>query len=197
MTGNVNFPSPDVSLATITALVNDFEIKHLAAQGGGVAQTQAQDEAELVLDNNMRILANYVTRIADGDTVKITSAGFAPSKTELSPENPPAKTENLQLTQSLEAGTIHIQCDKVENAKGYITIVTDNPSPSVSVNEDMVVLLVPPANPSQYIYITQASTSRKSIISGLKSGSRYYVKKYAFNARGKGADSATVSIFAP
>ena len=207
MTGNANFPTPDVALATITTAVDDLETKHLAAQGGGAAQTAAQDASEEALDELMRDEAGYVTRIADGDVVMITSAGFAFTQTELSPVAIPDKVKNLTLKHSDQIGTILTTCDPVENAKGYVTVITDmQNAPITEQNESIVFetaaapapLAAPPSPaPSAGFVLFNADTFRKTIFKGLKSGTRYYVFKYAFNAQGTGTNSDVISIVAP
>ena len=203
MTGNVNFPTPDVPLATLTTAVDDLETKHLAAQGGGAAQTQAQDASEEALDELMRDEAGYVTRIADGSTVIITSAGFAFTQTEPSPVAVPAKVEKLKLTHSDQAGTIITTCDPVEGARGYVTVITDMQNAPITVNSGSVIFQsaatpgAPPPSAGSVFLLFNADTFRKTTFSGLKSGTRYYVFKYAFNAQGKGTNSDVVSIVAP
>ena len=61
MTGNANFPDPpgpDVDLGDWGASATDLETKYNAAQGGGPAQTELQDAAELV----HRMLAELAPR---------------------------------------------------------------------------------------------------------------------------------------
>lgn len=206
MTGNSNFPTPDVPLATITTAVNDLETKYLAAQGGGTAQTAAQNASEEALDDLMREEAGYVTRIADGNVVIITSAGFTATQTEPSPVAAPAKVQNLTLKHGVQPGTILTNCDSADGAKGYVTIITNTPNAPISVNNGSVVLqtgnapspLPVPAPIGQNLFMLfNANTFRKITFSGLTSGTRYYVFKYAFNAQGKGADSDVISIIAP
>ncbi|MBI4929846.1 MAG: hypothetical protein HY841_03725 [Bacteroidetes bacterium] len=205
MTGNPNFTTPDVPLATITTAVDDLETKFNAAQGGGPAQTAAQNASEEALDDLMREEAGYVTRIADGDVVKITSAGFTATQTEPTPAAIPAKVENLTLKHGDQSGTILTNCDVVEGAKGYTTIITDNASAPLTVQNGSVVLQMGATSPipvpvpvGQNLFLLfNAATSRKASFSGLTSGTRYYCWKYAFNSKGKGADSDVVSIIAP
>ncbi|MBI4929812.1 MAG: hypothetical protein HY841_03550 [Bacteroidetes bacterium] len=206
MTGNANFPTPDVALAIITTAVNDLETKFNLAQGGGPAQTAAQDASEEALDDLMREEAGYVTRIADGDVVKITSAGFTATQTEPSPIAIPDKVQNLILKHGSQSGTILTTCDPVEHAKGYVTVISDNATAPITVNNGSVVLQMAtapspipvPAPVGQNLFLLfNASSSRKALFSGLTSGTRYYCFKYAFNSKGKGADSDVVSIVAP
>lgn len=90
----------------------------------------------------------------------------------------------------------------MEGAKGYVTIITDNATAPVTVQNGSVVLQMGggpgPVPVGQSIFLLfNADTSRKAPFTGLASGTRYYVWKYAFNANGKGADSDVISIFAP
>ncbi|MBK5285292.1 MAG: hypothetical protein JJE25_07790, partial [Bacteroidia bacterium] len=119
MTGNANFTTPAPPLLTISAAALDLEKKYNLAQGGGPADTIAQNAAEEVLDDLMRDEADYVDDVADGDPVIISSGGFTPTQTEPSPVQKPAKAENLKLKHLDQPGSISTVCDKVENAKAY------------------------------------------------------------------------------
>jgi len=192
MTGNANFPTPDVPLVDITAACLDLETKYNLAQGGGPADTAAQDAAELVWDDLMRKEAGYVDRIADGDVVIITSAGFSPTETILTPSLPPAKPENLKLTHGDQPGKILTSCDRIENAKGFVTIITSDPNATVTlVGEDAHIRVTTGE------VIIHSSTSRKSAHGMLSSATRYNVRKYAFNTAGRSSDSEVSSIVAP
>lgn len=197
LTGNANFTTPEPSLAEITDACNDLETKYNAAQGGGPAQTTAQNQSEKVLDERMRKLANYVTRIADGDVVIITSAGFTPTQTEASPIGAPDKVENLTAKHGEQAGTIHTNCNVAKNTKGYVTIITNSSTLPLVTTPDGVLLQSAAAIAAGIFLLVNSSTSRKTTFNNLVSGTRYFIRKYAFNAAGKGADSDVVSIVAP
>jgi len=192
MTGNANFATPDPALASITAAALDLENKHLAAQGGGPADTIAQNAAEAVLDDLMRDEADYVDDIADGDTVIISSAGFTPTQTENTPVQKPGKPENLKLKHLEQPGSIGTVCDKVENAKAYATVISIAADGMVSVSGEDVVI-----RGEAVMVIVNVSTNRKTTHSGLTSGTKYYVRKYAINAAGRGPDSDVIPIVAP
>jgi len=189
MTGNANFTTPDVPLATITTAADDLETKYLAAQGGGPADTAAQNAAEEVLDDLIRKEAAYVTRIADGDTVIITSSGFTPTKTELTPAPPPGKVLGLTLKQSEQSGTFVSNCDPLENARGFVTIISLSSNPHITIDGDQLII---PAGGEQVII--HISASRKATHEGLTPLTKYYVVKYAFNAAGRGPNSDMNSI---
>jgi hypothetical protein len=192
MTGNAYFTTPDVPLANITTAADDLETAYNAAQGGGPAETAAQNAAEAVLDDLLRKEAAYVDRIADGDVVKITSAGFTPTETTLTPVTPPAKPENMKLKHGEQEGTIIVTCDKVENAKGFVTIITPDQAATIAaVGEDVHVSNIPTG------LIVCVSSGRKTTHGSLRSATRYYVRRYAFNAAGRSPDTDVISIVAP
>lgn len=197
ITGNGNFTTPEPPLADITNACSDLETKYNAAQGGGTSQTTAMKASEKVWDNKMRQLANYVTRIADGDVVIITSAGFTPTQTEPSPIGVPDKVENLTAKHGEQAGTVITNCNVVKNTKGYVTILTNSSTLPLVTTPVGVVLQSDAALPAGVFVLINTSTNRKATFNNLVSGTRYFIRKYAFNAAGKGADSDAVSIVAP
>ncbi|HLG35736.1 MAG TPA: hypothetical protein VI757_12715 [Bacteroidia bacterium] len=189
MTGNGNFVTPDVPLPVLGGAADDLELKYNKAQGGGPADTEAQNAAELVLDDLIRKEAGYVSRIADGDTVIITSSGFTPTKTEGTPTPPPAKVLGLTLTQTQQSGTIVSNCLPLEHAKGFITILSLTPTPQIVIDGNQLV--IPAGGQNIIIHV---STTRKATHTGLTPGAKYYVVKFAFNAAGRGPDSDMNSI---
>lgn len=192
MTGNALFPAPDVPLPVISGACDDLETKYNAAQGGGPAETAAQDAAEIVLDDLLRKEAAYVDRIADGNVVKITSAGFTPTETVHVPLAAPLKPENMKLKHGDQPGTILISCDKVEDAKGFVTIITTDQNAVIAVaGQDVNV------SGLAGTLVLNASSSRKTTHGGLVSATRYYVRRYAFNAAGRSPDTDVISIVAP
>ena len=192
MTGNSNFTTPDPGLPLISTAADNLETTYNEAQGGGPAETTAQDAAEIVLDDLMRKEAGYVDRIADGNVVIITSAGFTPTETVHTPLAPPLKPENMKLKHGDQPGTIMISCDKVEGAYGFVTIITTDQNAVIAVaGQDVNV------SGLTGTLILNASSSRKTTHGGLVSATRYYVRRYAFNAAGRSPDTDVISIVAP
>jgi len=192
MTGNANFTTPSPTLISITAAALTLETKYNKAQGGGPADTIAQNAAELALDNLMRSEANYVDSIALGSEVIISSAGFTPTQTEQTPVLKPVKPENLKLKHGEQPGTITTICDKVEDAKGYVTMISTAPDGMITVSGDDVLI-----TSGTGVVIVNISSNRKSAHDGLTSATKYYVRKFAFNAAGRGPDSDVLPIVAP
>lgn len=192
MTGNANFPTPAPPLPVIGTAATDLETKYNKAQGGGQADTIAQNAAEVVLDDLMRDIADYVDDIADGSEVIISSAGFTPTQTEATPVQKPLKPENLKNKHLDQPGSISSVCDKVENAKAYATVISTSPDGQVTVaGEDIII------TSGTGVVIVSVSTNRKTTHSGLTSATKYYVRKFAINAAGRGPDSDVIPIVAP
>lgn len=192
MTGNPVFTSPDVSLSAIQTASQDLEDKYNAAQVGGPQQTADMDAAELVLNDLLRKQAAYVQRIANGNEVKIFSAGFLPTKGQADPVALPVKVENLKLKAAEQAGTILKTNDRTPNAKMYATVLMTNQNMPITVEGNLLVITIGADK-----IIIDISTFRKRKYENLVSGTRIYVKTAAINSAGKGPDSDVVTILAP
>ena len=192
MTGNSNFTDPDVPLDDWGDAATTLETKYNAAQGGGPAQTEEQDAAELAMDDLSRKQAAYVDRIADGSKVIITGAGF--SVTDIVPTALPApeKPENHKLAFGEQQGTIISNINALKGSKGFVTVVKDDPATQVVINGDQMVITI-----GEKQVVIHAGTNRKAIITNLNRGTIYYVTKYGFNATGRSPDSDSEDIVAP
>ena len=193
MSGGGVFPTPDVSYATLDAGADDLEIKYQAAQGGGEAETVAQDASEAVLDDLLRKTAGFVDRIADGDIVIITSAGFDFTDVERSSVPAPAKPENQKLTHGDDNATVKTITDPVANARGYVTVAKSDPAIDVTIIGNELIIQTGNGNH----VVIHAGTTRSNLLTNLVRGTKYRIYKYAFNASGKGPNSDTDDIIAP
>ena len=115
MTGNISFPSPDVSLTDATTLVNGLETAHVAAQDGGHTAVSAMHDKEELSDETFRKLADYVDRIADGDETKILSSGF-----DITKQPAPVTKSELTVDDGANSGSVKLVAKAVEGAKTYI-----------------------------------------------------------------------------
>ena len=78
--GNALYPTPDVTLVDANAAVDALESAILAAKDGGHTAISAMHDAEKLVNEIYRKLANYVDRTAAGDDTSILSSGFHISK---------------------------------------------------------------------------------------------------------------------
>ncbi len=192
MTGNAAFATPDVPLDDWGDSATDLETKYNAAQGGGPAQTELQDAAELVMDDLSRKQAAYVDRIADGSKVIITSAGFSASDVEGTALPAPEKPENHKLTHGEQEGTVISGINKLEGSRAFVTVLKDDPAVDIVVNGDQLTI-----NAGGSKVVIHVGTKRKATITNLTRGTIYYITKYGFNAAGRGPDSDSEDIVAP
>ncbi|MBK5284720.1 MAG: hypothetical protein JJE25_04905 [Bacteroidia bacterium] len=189
MTGNTNFTTPSPPLLDIKNAATDLEVKFNKAQGGGPADTEAQDAAELILDDLMRKEAAYVDTIADGNTVIITSGGWTPTKTEKVSQQPPLKPAGTTLTQTPQSGTIISNSDKVTNSKGFVTILSQMENPPITIDGDQLIVGV-----TSTPVIIHVGVNKKAKHENLSPATKYYMRKYSFNTAGRGPDSDVISI---
>ncbi|MBI4932049.1 MAG: hypothetical protein HY841_14930 [Bacteroidetes bacterium] len=196
MTGNANFLTPIPSLATVTTVTNNLETKHLASEGGGPAQTVARDAAEEVWNSTLRKLADYVDGIADGDTVKITSAGFHTTKTEASPRHVPAQPTGQKFIHTDESGAVIFTCNAVPSSETYVAVLSpDFAALKISTIKTQLMFRFHSAENTPDVLLTiDVSSQRKKIIRGLESGKRIYGKIYCTNSAGRGIDSDVISV---
>jgi hypothetical protein len=76
LTGNVNFTTPNPTLAVVTTAINALETAHELAADGGKALKSAMRAKEKVLVDLMVQLQEYVANASGGDEQKILSAGL-------------------------------------------------------------------------------------------------------------------------
>jgi hypothetical protein len=109
------FKNPDAPLDELEAATDLLEERNLAAINGGKEATVLMHQAEEDWVNIMRVEANYVDRIADGDSAVILSAGF-----NLVKQPTPAVRPEFSVTLGEKSGTVNLRRQKVEGARSYI-----------------------------------------------------------------------------
>lgn len=118
MTSNANFPTPNPTIASLTAA----RVALVAA----VAQAESRAIADIAVRNQLAVdlrillvnLARYVNNVSAGDVDKAVSSGFDPAK---KPEpsthlDPPAK---LEARVSAFEGCVDLGWKRVEDARMY------------------------------------------------------------------------------
>jgi len=109
------FAKPDLDLDKATASVDTLETNYIASLDGGRAATAALHASEVVADDDFRILAAYVGRVANGDEGIILSSGFNTSKQ-------PAAIQKAELTvtNGPKSGTAKLRSKAIPKAGSYI-----------------------------------------------------------------------------
>lgn len=115
MTGNVNFPAPDVDLKVLGAKTDLLETRSVAAFNGDKEARALMHQTEVELDDYLRKQAGYVNRIADGNEAIILSAGF-----NLAKQPSPAVRPDFSVELGVKSGSVVIRRQAVDGAKSYI-----------------------------------------------------------------------------
>ena len=181
MTGNANFTTPDPALTAVTTALNDLESAYNTAQAvRDVAKTKTdlQDIADRLVDTILASEASYVQNKTEGDAVKIQSAGMDVRNPSDPIGNLPAPG-NISATEGDLDGEIDAHWNRVKGAKSYVVQRTTTPTDAASWGNPAI------------------STKSKITLTGLVTGTKYYLRVAAIGAAGQGAWSELASKVAP
>ena len=174
MLGNENFPTPLPALTVIDESVTIYSNALVAAlQTKGKNEIAIKTQARQTLTELLTQLANSVMATANGDRVKLVSAGFPIGK-----EGETiilSKPENIQVTDGVNPGELVVKVKAVKGAKGYAHQYTPDP---LTANSEWKQVL---------------STSSKCTITNLVSGQKYWCRVAAFGSFGQLVYSDAVS----
>ena len=163
MTGNANFPTPDIPLTVLKEKTDLLEQKLIASLNDGKTEKAELHQAEKEWDNLMRYEALYVDRIADGDEAIIKGAGFSVSKQHVSNTKP-----ELWVEAGDQPGTAILHRQAVKGAKSYIW---------------QNCISTYPESESQWVFAT-ASSQASVLIVNLTSVTRYWFRVAAVTTDG-------------
>lgn len=167
MTGNVNFATPDPTLAFVTTLANEFEQAINDAEAGGSYDKLVRDSKKRELINTMHNLCHYVLFTSKGNRLIAESSGFTIAK-DPAPQPPIEKPAGLSLTDGSNTGELLLVFDRVKGIRSYMYQISQDPSDETK-------------------WTTQYGTIRKNLFTGLESGRKYYIRVIAI-----GTDSQIV-----
>jgi hypothetical protein len=118
MTTNANFPTPNPSIATLTAAREALVAAIAQAESRAMADIAMRNERALVLRNLLVNLARYVNNVAQGDVDIALSSGF-----ELAKKPEPSTTlgvpMKLEVRLSDFEGALNVSWKGVEDARMY------------------------------------------------------------------------------
>ena len=129
LTNNPYFPNPYISLADANISLTNLEQATLAAADGGHTATSNMHDKEKLADDDFRILAHYVTHMADGDETKIASSGFNQSKS-----TPAAPKPALSVKDGPIPGSVIINSKAIDKAGVYIYQSIEESVPLIEEN---------------------------------------------------------------
>ena len=177
MTGNVNFPTPNPTLAALGAQATTVS-GQIAAYETLVASEKpalaARDAGTATLCSLLTQEAAYVENVSGGDPVKIESAGFS-VRSPKTPPSVPGQLMNLVLTAGDFPGTLDAAWDPTAGSKLY----------EIQTSPD-------PMSDSTWVPKTTCTKSSKTV-DGLTSATKVWVRARANGAAGPGpwSDPAT------
>ena len=164
MTGNAAYPSPNPTLANITAARDSF-IAAVNAAKDSRRQIVVRNQQRVALVTLLRTLALYVQVASGGDLATLMSSGFTAQRSTKASVGPLPAPANLRLTRGRNSGQIIARCEKLKQAGAYEWRYATAAAPAAWVELD--------------------STFAASIIlSGLVPGTQYSVQVRALGTAG-------------
>ena len=161
LTGNPNFPAPNPTLIALAALADTLEAaynKQQTDQQTAKTSTTALGTAEDTADAGLNSLANHVEEVSHGSKEKIESAGLtvrAPKTNTTSLDAP----QNVSVTAGDNEGELDLVWEPNKKATGGFEIqISIDPFTSTSWQH------------------ADNSTSSKTTLTGLPSGSKIWVR---------------------
>jgi len=188
-TNAANFPAPPVGPTALGNLAATYTNAYSAYKRGGLDQKPAFQAAQTALLNAMDDNADYVDRVANGDSELIVEAGYVPTKASGSPIPAPLRPEGVKAERGQTDGEILVECPVVEGAEFYGLLVAEGTPFTTPPFFNGVFHFNPGQNISCGIDVTK---SRKKKVQGLTPGTLYYFYMYAGNANGISALSSVV-----
>ncbi len=126
MTGNLNFPSPNPSLASVSAAISELSEAYELALDGGRLQKAEQRLKAAALFSMMSVLSKYVQNVSLSDEQIILSSGMdvVKKRTKRTKADAP---QNLRVRENYEAGQMSIIFKPIPGATAYIVQTTSTP----------------------------------------------------------------------
>ena len=174
MTGNANFATPAITLATMATLADKLETAIEAAINGTQEDRLFRDEVVLECRDMLRTQADYVRTVCGGNAVKLASSGFQLAK-QREPIGVPTAPGEFMARMTGKPGEVEVRLESVRGAHAYHIWVCAT-DPMVSANWKVVA------------YTTRV----KTVLTGLESYKPLYFRATALGVSGEGAPSANV-----
>jgi hypothetical protein len=172
----LTFPTPDVPLAVLQAALDDFQVKIVAAIGGGPVKTAEMYEARTNVEGLLHLNGLYVDRIAKGEVAIMLSSGYHISKDPVYGPRP-----DFWAEMGPRQGEVLLGCKALRQAGAYIWMMNPAEDPADDTNWKNVG------------YSTQA----KGSITDLDSGTRIWFRHCAITRYGLTPPSEPVRVLVP
>ncbi|MBL7981551.1 MAG: fibronectin type III domain-containing protein [Flavobacteriales bacterium] len=172
MASNANFPTPNPSIATVTAAREALVAAVAQAESRAIADIAVRNALTSVLREHLVNLARYVNNVAGGDVEKALSSGFELAKR---PE-PSTKLEapmGLEVRLSDFEGCLNLNWKPVEDARMYQVYMCEGD----------------PSDPKAVWTVVAVSSRTRTRISELTPGQFYSFRVTALGRVGEGPAS--------
>jgi hypothetical protein len=177
LTGNVNFITPNPSLASVKSAVDALEQSYENASHGGTLLTQDMYAKQQTLLDLMKLLGAYVQNASGGDATKINSSGFSMRSTNRLPADLAAPI-NLKAIVSAMPNNINLKWKRVKGNKMYVVQMTSVADAQSGWGTIGMV------------------TKTKFTATGLTAGHKYWFRVAAQNSVGQSAYSDVAQLMA-
>jgi hypothetical protein len=169
LTGNVNFPTPPVDLATFKATLDAYASYIVDAKDGGKKAITQRDKQGAEVLRMIRAMAVYVELNCKEDMAIFLTSGFQPRATTRTPVGLPGQPTIDELEQGA-SGQFLAWIKSVRNAKSY--------------NVRIGVVGPGGATPTAWTTVTIPNAKRPALLNGLMPGTTYAVQVQAYGVVG-------------
>lgn len=116
--GNAYFPALPITIAALEAKRDAFSLAINASIGGGVVDRQLRDQLELEVRDDLRVLADHVRQVSNGNGVMLASSGFPLRKTP-EPITEVGTPDKVVARSSFKYGTVVVRWGKAVGARVF------------------------------------------------------------------------------
>ena len=115
MTGNPNFPSPDVPLSELKSSTDKVESHYIATLNGNKAATALLNKEVEIWNDYMRVVARYVERMANNVESVVLSSGFNLAKPPI-----PGRRAEFSVKHGEKPGSALLRRKALKNGYSYV-----------------------------------------------------------------------------
>ena len=169
LTGNANFPTPPVDLATFKTALDTYATYIVDAKDGGKKAITQRDKQGADVLRMIRALALYVELNCKEDMTIFLTSGFQPRSTTRTPAQLPDQSTIEELEQGA-SGQFLAWIKSVRNAKSY--------------NVRIGVVGPGGATPTSWTTVTIPNAKRPALLNDLTPGTTYAVQVQAYGTVG-------------
>ncbi len=163
MTANTFYTQPYIPLTEFTLAIDALEAAIIAADDGSQTAKSIMHDKETALDNIIRVYAQYVNQVANGDETKLLSSGF-----NISRELPPVTKQILSVVDGVHPGEVKFITKAIYAAGVYIWQISMGGLPTSEADWKTV----------------EMTTSASYVMTGLEPGSIIAVRVAAVTPSG-------------